>query len=135
MEKILQGIPRVVVYIDDILITGSTEQEHVAVLGQVLEISEKYGLRLKKGKCLFMAPTVDYLGYRIDQNGLYPLPNKLAAIQEAPEPRNVQELRAFLGFVNYYGRFMSHLSTITHPLNIKGHPGSGMRDVVRLSCC
>ena len=80
MEKILQGILRVVVYIDDILITWSIEQEHLAVLGQVLEILEKYGLRLKKEKCLFIAPTVDYLGYRIDQNGLHPLPNKLAAI-------------------------------------------------------
>ena len=48
MEKILQGIPRVVVYIDDILFTGSTEQENLAALGQVLEILEKYELWLKK---------------------------------------------------------------------------------------
>ena len=117
MDKILQGIPRVVVYIDDILITGSTEREHLATLGQVLTLLEQYGIRLKRSKCRFLAPEVDYLGYRIDKTGLRPLPSKLAAIQEAPEPQNTQELRAFLGLVNYYGKFMSHLSTLVHPLN------------------
>ncbi len=50
-----------------------------------------------------MVPTVDYLGFRVDCQGLWPIPTKLAAITEAPEPKNVQELRAFLGLVNYYG--------------------------------
>ena len=117
MEKVLQGIPRVVVYIDDILITGSSEQEHMNILGKVLGVLEKYNLRLKKEKCVFNAPSVDYLGYRISALGLQPLPKKIIAIQEAPAPSNGQELRAFLGLVNYYGRFISQLSTITHPLH------------------
>ena len=117
MDKILQGIPRVVVYIDDILLTGSTDEEHIATLGQVLTLLEQYGIRLKKSKCRFMAPEVNYLGYRIDRAGLRPLPSKLAAIQEAPESKNVPELRAFVGLVNYYGKFISHLSTLVNPLN------------------
>ena len=117
MEKILQGIPRVVVYIDNILITGSSEQEHMNILGKVLGVLEKYNLRLKKEKCVFNVPSVDYLGYRISALGLQPLPKKIIAIQEAPAPSNGQELRAFLGLVNYYGRFISQFSTITHPLN------------------
>ena len=116
MEKILQRIPRVVVYIDDILITGATEQEHLATLGRVLEVLEKYGLRLKREKCRFMVSAVDYLGYKIDCNGLQPLPSKLAAIQEAPAPRNVQELRAFLGLVYYYGKFISQFVHCDTPL-------------------
>ena len=116
MENVLQGIPRVVVYIDDILITGSSEQEHMNILGKVLAVLEKYNLRLKK-RNVFNAPSVDYLGYRISALGLQPLPKKIIAIQEAPAPSNGQELRAFLGLVNYYGRFISQLSTITHPLN------------------
>ena len=69
-----------------------------------------------------MMPTVDYLGYRIDRHGLRPLPDKLAAITEAPEPQNVPELRAFLGLD---GKFINQLSSITHPLNrllCKGNP-------------
>ncbi len=65
------------------------------------------------------------VGFRVDCQGLQPIPTKLVAITEAPEPKNVQELRAFLGLVNYYGQFMSQLSTITHPMNrllCKGMP-------------
>ena len=87
------------------------------ILGKVLGVLEKYNLRLKKEKCVFNAPSVDYLGYRISALGLQPLPKKIIAIQEAPAPSNGQELRAFLGLVNYYGCFINQLSTITHPLN------------------
>ena len=55
MERILQGIPGVVVYVDDILVTGKDKQEHVDTVGQVLERLEEYGVRLKKEKCRFMA--------------------------------------------------------------------------------
>jgi len=60
---------------------------------------------------------VDYLGYGIDKDGLHAMPIKVAAIVEAPTPENVQELRAFLGLVNYYGRFVPQLSTVAHPLH------------------
>ena len=113
MEKILQGIPRVV-YIDDILITGQVDQEHIEVLAQVFERLEEYGLRLKREKCCFMQPTIDYFGYHIDKEGLHATPEKVAAITEAPIPANAQELRAFLGMVNYYGKFIHQL---TQPLN------------------
>ena len=66
---------------------------------------------------LFCVPSVDYLGYWVNQHGLQPLSKKVIAIQEAPAPTNVQEIRAFLGLLNYYGRFISQLSTITYPLN------------------
>ena len=64
-----------------------------------------------------MQPKVDYLGYCIDKDGLHPMPTKVEAIVKAPEPKNVQEVRAFLGLVTYYGKFIPHLSTIAHPLN------------------
>jgi hypothetical protein len=117
MEQLLQGIPGVGVYIDDILITGNSGREHLATLGRVLEILEQHGLRVNKEKCRFMVRMVDYLGYRVDQKGL---PNKITALTESPEPGGVRELRAFLGLVNYYGKFMGNLSTITHPLNERG---------------
>ena len=59
------------------------------------------------------------MGYRISSAGLQPLPDKVMAITEAPTPTNVQELRAFLGLINYYGKFINQLSTLdlAYPLN------------------
>lgn len=117
MEKLLLGIPGVVVYLDDILITGPTDEEHVRNLAQVLGRLDQHGLRVKRSKCQFLQPQVDYLGYRIDKEGLHTMHTKVAAIVEAPTPKNVHELRAFLGLINYYGKFIPQLSTVAHPLN------------------
>ena len=117
MEKILQGIPGVVVYIDDILVSGKNEEEHLDSLEEVLGRLEEYGLRLKRGKCLLMQDSVEYLGYRVDKRGLHAMPSKVAAVLEAPEPKSVPELRAFLGLVNYYGKFIRQLATLAQPLN------------------
>ena len=61
--------------------------------------------------------SVEYLGHRIDATGLHPTSDKLAAIHNAPSPSNVQELRSYLGLLNYYGRLVPHLATIVQPLN------------------
>jgi hypothetical protein len=117
MEKILQGLPMVVVYIDDILISGHTNEEHLENLEKVLQRLQQYGLRLKREKCFFLQSSVEYLGYIIDAEGLHATPEKIDAIVNAPPPGNVQELRSFLGLVNYYGKFIQNLSTLAHPLN------------------
>ena len=70
MERILHGISGVVVYIADILITGNSDHEHWTALGLVLARLEECGLRLKKEKCKFMVRAVDYLGYRVNKQGL-----------------------------------------------------------------
>ena len=72
---------------------------------------------MKKAKCKFMQESVQYLGYIVDAQGLHTSPDKIQAIKEAPQPKNQQQLRAFLGLVNYYGKFLPTLSTTTHPLN------------------
>ena len=117
MDTILQDIPNVICYIDDILVTGSDDQSHLRNLAEVFARLERHGIRMKKGKCYFMRNSVEYLGHRIDATGLHALPDKLEAIQNTPEPTNVPELRSFLGLLNYYGRFIPNLSTIIHPLN------------------
>ena len=73
MENLLQDIPGVVVYIDDVLITGPDERGHITELEEVLRRMEQAGLHLSKGKCLFMAPSVEYLGYTHSQRKLEPL--------------------------------------------------------------
>ena len=68
-----------------------------------------------------MAKSVEYLGHKIDKDGISTLPNKVDAIVNAPHPINVQELRSFLGLLNYYGKFIRNLATILHPLLQANH--------------
>jgi len=77
IESTLQGIPHVTVYIDDILITGTTQEEHLHNLEEVLSRLEKANIRLKLCKCAFFLPSVHYLGHRISAQGLQPLTDKV----------------------------------------------------------
>ena len=117
MDEVLQGIPRTVCYINDILITGSNDTEHLEILQKVLERLEEHGVRAKRSKCFCLAKSVTYLGHRVDAEGQHPLSDKLEAVREAPVPRNVSELRSFLGLLNYYRNFLPNLATVLHPLN------------------
>ena len=101
MENVLQGIPNVIVYIDDILVTGANEEEHLKTLSLVLDHLEKDGFRARKSKCQFMVPSVSYLGHLIDQFGLHPLQEKVKAVKEAPNPKNVSELKSYLSLLTY----------------------------------
>ena len=116
MDNLLAGIPGVAVYLDDILVTGVTEQEHLKSLEEVLRRLGQSGLRVKKKKCLFMVPSVSYLGHKIDADGLHPLPDKLQVVKAAPTPTNVSELKSYLGLLTYYGKFLPNLSTHLEPL-------------------
>ena len=117
MDQILQGIPGVICYIDDILVISSNVEEHLQRLEEVLKRLKSHGLRVKRNKCVFCQSSVEYLGHLIDAEGLHALPSKVAAILQAPEPQNIQQLRSFLGLINYYSKFVPNLSTVLHPLN------------------
>ena len=117
MDIILAGIEGVICYIDDIMVTGKTEEEHLERLNQVLQRLQEHGIRVKLSKCTFMRTSVDYLGHRVDAEGLHATDDKMQAIVDAPVPKNISELRSFLGLLNYYGRFIPNLSSLLHPLN------------------
>ena len=130
METVLQGLPGVCVYLDDILVTGASEKEHLEHLKLVLQRLEDVGLRLKRSKCQFMVSHVEYLGHCIDQEGLHPTAGKVEAIQKAPAPApaNKTQLKAFFGLVNYYCKFLPHLSSRLSPLYFcSGRTVSGVR--------
>ncbi len=116
MESIVRDIPGVVVYLDDILITAETKEEHLERLDEVLSKIRESGLRLKKEKCVFMASSVEYLGHLVDAEGLHPLPEKVRVIQDASDPTNVSELKSFVGLLSYYSRFLPNMSTVLSPL-------------------
>ena len=88
MENLLQGIPFVVVRVDDILVSGSNDEEHLANLEEVLKRLSEHGLRLKQKKCAFMVNEVVYLGQKINSQGIQPIQEKVRAIADAPSPKN-----------------------------------------------
>uniref|UniRef100_H2ZYF8 ribonuclease H n=1 Tax=Latimeria chalumnae TaxID=7897 RepID=H2ZYF8_LATCH len=116
MDQILHSLDRAVCCMDDILVTAPTIEEHLATLDQVMSRLQQYGVRVKRAKCQFLQDSVGYLGYQTDP-GAAPTEGKVAAIVNAPAPKNVMELQSFLGLLNYYGRFLANLSTLLQPLH------------------
>ncbi|KAG7304583.1 hypothetical protein JYU34_011548 [Plutella xylostella] len=113
----LNGLDFVVAFIDDICVSGRNKTHHLENLRAVLTRLREAGLTIKFSKCEFLKDEVCYLGYRINKHGLYTDTSKVNAITKMPIPENVSQLRALLGFINYYARFIPNLSTILHPLH------------------
>ena len=91
IENTSQDLPHTHAYLDDILITGKTETEHIRNLEEVLTCLEKAGLLLKKQKRSFMLTSVDYLGHTISSEGLQPTREKVRATKDVPTPTNVAQ--------------------------------------------
>lgn len=117
MEQLVQNIPMVAVYLDDILVSGHTYEEAKTNLVTVLSRLQTAGLRLRLEKCAFMQASCVYLGHRLDAEGIHPTTEKLQAVQQAPAPTSVSELRSYLGMVNYYHKFLKNLSAVLAPLH------------------
>ena len=104
------------VYLDDILVTGATVEEHLKSL-TVLNRLMMAGFHIKQNKCELMSSSVTYLGHKIDSDGLHPLPNKIRAIVEAPCPSNTKQLKSFLGLLTFYTKFLPNPSSVVFLLN------------------
>ena len=117
MDTILQGIPNVLCYLDDILVTGDTDSNHLQNLRQVLARLHHHGVRLRQEKCRLFQDSVEYLGHSLSSEGVHTTNGKVQAVLDQPVPRNVSELRSFLGQINYYSKFVPDLSSILAPLH------------------
>ncbi|XP_062608629.1 uncharacterized protein K02A2.6-like [Saccostrea cucullata] len=117
IEQVLQNIPSTQVIIDDIIVTGRTDEEHLHNLKLVLDRLQSYGLHVNLQKCEFFQAKVSYVGHEIDASGLHKSPDKIEAVKDAQRPENVSQLRSFLGLVNYYHRFLDNLSSKAGPLH------------------
>ena len=118
MAQVLQGLSGVVCFIDDILVTGHTREEHKENLHKVLSRLRQYGLRLKKSKCKFFQKELEFLGHIISSEGIKPTEERVRSIQDAPRPVNKQELQSFLGLITYNSKFLPSLSHVLQPLNL-----------------
>lgn len=116
MNKILGDSKGVVCMMDDILVTGSTKEEHDLRLEEVLAKIERSGMTLNKDKCEFAVQEVKFLGHILNKHGIRVDPEKERAIKEMPAPTDISGLKRFLAMVNYLSRFSPILSEIEVPL-------------------
>ena len=116
LETLLADIPGVGVFLDDLVVAGATEEGHDSTLRVVLGRLNEAGLRVNREKCRFGVGSMTYLGLRISSKGIETTDEKTATIREAPEPRNVSELRRWLGLINYYAKFLKNLASTLAPL-------------------
>ncbi|KAI4897624.1 hypothetical protein NFI96_008578 [Prochilodus magdalenae] len=114
----------VVVYLDDILVYSSNYADHVSHVRQVLRCLLHHRLFVKLEKCEFHKSTLSYLGYILSPQGVQMDDSKIQAVLKWPQPHTVKELQRFLGFANFYRRFIQNYSIVTVPLTslLRGNP-------------
>ncbi|GFO02725.1 Pol polyprotein [Plakobranchus ocellatus] len=115
MESVLQGLSCAFVYLDDILVASSSEQQHLQDLRLVCSRLQDSGLVIKIEKCLFRQRSLDLLGHQVSQYGSIPLPSKVKAITDFPKPSTVKGLQEFM--VIFYHRFIPHATSLLLPLH------------------
>ena len=116
IDTILAGMKNVMVRVDDILVSTVSKEDHLQTLKEVLRRLQVSNVRVNKGKCKFFQKSVKYMGHLLSEKGISPLAEKLESLRMAEAPKNVSQLRSFLGLVNYYGKFVKGLSMKLHPL-------------------
>lgn len=111
------------VYLDDVIIYSKSIEEHFDHLDIVLKLMHGAGLTLKLRKCAFFQDTVDYLGHVVSPGKLAVARRGIEAVKKCLPPRDITELRSFLGLCNVYRRFVANFSRIAAPLNQKMKKG------------
>ena len=109
--------PYVFVYMDDIIVSTETFEEHLVWLEKTLKKLKEIKLQVNPDKCDCGVPEVKYLGYVINKDGLKTNSEKIDPILNYPTPRNLKQLRRFIGMVGWYARFIKDLSSLKVPLN------------------
>ena len=119
MEQVLLGLPQstALVYLDDVLVPGRNFQDHLTNLREVFQRLREAHLKLSPDKCELLQKEVKYLGHIVSVEGIATDPQKNVTIKEWPTPRNVSEVKSFLGLCSYYRRFVPSFSDVAQPLN------------------
>lgn len=117
MHEVLRGIEGCFPYIDDILLYSEDEKSHKELLHQVLKRLSDYGIALSLEKCEFGKTKIDFLGYKVSADGISPPTDRIQAISSYKKPKDVQELRRFLGMINFYRDCLPKQAELQHELN------------------
>ena len=106
-----------IIYLDDIIVFAKTPEEHISRLRRVLMKLRAAGLKLKPSKCAFFKKKITYLGHVVSEEGIATDEEKVRVIRDWPIPKTVTEVRSFLGFTNYYRKFIYKYAQVARPLN------------------
>ena len=109
MDKNLTGLEHVGCILDDIIITGVDDAEHLKNLEIVLQRLSDMDIKLNISKCAFMQDEVEYFAFRVTKEGIKPSERKVEAVLQVPDPTNRKELQSWLGIVNYYRKFIPNI--------------------------
>lgn len=116
MEQILIGCEGVISYIDDIVVYAPTKEIHDVRLRKVLDRIREYNITLNKEKCRFGVQEIEFYGHILSMSGIKPKHDKVQAVKEFRTPVSAEEVRSFLGLVNYVGKFIPNLATVSEAL-------------------
>ena len=120
MEKVLTGLTYVtfLIYLGDIIVYGKTFDIHLQNLEEVFKRLAGVNLKLNPEKCVLFQTQVSFLGHLVSESGISVDPEKTKAVRDWPAPRNVTEVRSFVGLCSYMRKFIAGFSSICKPLHI-----------------
>ena len=121
LQQVLQGIKGVWNIADDILVFGSTYEEHNTALQECLQRLKDNGLTLNLGKCLFFKQNLELFGLVFTKDGISPDPKQITALANSTTPTTSSEVRSLLGMANFSAQFIPNFATITEPLRMLAH--------------
>jgi hypothetical protein len=116
MSQLVSSVEGTFCYLDDIIVAARFQEEHDVRVRKVLKILTANNLTLNELKCKFGMRQIDFLGLTISKDKVSPSQEKIKAVQEFVYPQTVEEVRSFLGLVNYLGKFIQNLATKSEPL-------------------
>ena len=121
MNKILRDLinkGKVMAFIDNILVGTKTEEGHDEIVEEILRRLEENDLYVKPEKCIWKAKKIGFLGMIIGPNGVKIEKEKVDGILSWPEPKNMKDIRKFLGLANYYRGFIKNFAQVARPINV-----------------
>ena len=115
IQNVIGDVVVTAVIIDDVIVTGVDDNDHIRNLNTILMRLSEYGLRVNKDKCSFLQPKVKFCGHKASAEGISQEESKTKAIKRASKPENVIELKSFLGLENHYHKFIPNGAEILAP--------------------
>ena len=105
------------IYLDDIIVYSKTFETHLDSLREILQRLKEVNLKLNPKKCCLFRTSVSFLGHQVSEQGISMWPLKIQTIKDWPQPKNVKEVRQFIGLASYYRNFLSQFAQICKPLH------------------
>ena len=117
IDHVLQGMSNAIAYVDDIIVFSNSPDEHVKQLNELFSRLKNFGVIVNPPKSQFGLSKLQFLGHVVTANDIKPLPSKVEVIQKYPLPKDVKQLRTYLGMINFYHRFVQNLAFYLAPFN------------------